>query len=139
MRRSIRLQTTVNTAKSTNQAPPSTPAIASTSVATASSRPAAGDDEAVGALLALTAGRPGGAAAFEIAHGLIIGPMISGVSSGLDCMPTFEERAALPYAGVRRTVTMDGLADTIDREFPALFGRLAADGRRRPGRRSSAT
>jgi effector-binding domain-containing protein len=54
--------------------------------------------------------------------------MISAASSGLDGMASFEERAALPYAGVRRTVTMDGLADTIDREVPALFGRLAADG-----------
>jgi effector-binding domain-containing protein len=43
-------------------------------------------------------------------------------------MPKFEERAALPYAGVRRTVTMDDLAATIDRDLPALFARLAQEG-----------
>jgi effector-binding domain-containing protein len=43
-------------------------------------------------------------------------------------MPKIEERAALPYVGVRRTVRMDGLAEAIDREFPALFARLADEG-----------
>ena len=50
------------------------------------------------------------------------------VANGLFGMPKFEERSALPYVGIRRTVTMDGLAEAIDRDFPALFARLRERG-----------
>jgi effector-binding domain-containing protein len=43
-------------------------------------------------------------------------------------MPQLEERSALPYVGIRRTVTRDGLTEAIDRDFPALFGWLGEHG-----------
>jgi effector-binding domain-containing protein len=42
--------------------------------------------------------------------------------------PRIEERAAQPYAGIRRRVTMDGLGGAIDEALPELFGWLAARG-----------
>jgi effector-binding domain-containing protein len=45
-------------------------------------------------------------------------------ADGLLSMPKLEERAALPYFGLRRTVTMAGLPEAIDRDFPALFALL---------------
>src|ERR1700758_445816 len=39
--------------------------------------------------------------------------------------PQIEQRDAQPYAGIRTSVTMDGLADAIDQAFPELFGWLA--------------
>jgi effector-binding domain-containing protein len=43
-------------------------------------------------------------------------------------MPKLEERSALPYVGLRRTVTIAGLPEAIDRDFPALFAQLAERG-----------
>ena len=51
--------------------------------------------------------------------------MNSRAADGLLHMPQLEERSALPYVSIRRTVAMDGLAAAIDRDFPALFGWLA--------------
>jgi len=42
--------------------------------------------------------------------------------------PQIEERAALHYAGIRMTVTMDGIAGAVDEAFPELFGWLAGQG-----------
>jgi effector-binding domain-containing protein len=42
--------------------------------------------------------------------------------------PRIEERAAQPYAGIRRRVAMDGLGGAIDEALPALFGWLAERG-----------
>jgi effector-binding domain-containing protein len=42
--------------------------------------------------------------------------------------PRTEKRAAQPYAGIRTSVTMDGLAEAGDGAFPELFGWLAANG-----------
>jgi effector-binding domain-containing protein len=42
--------------------------------------------------------------------------------------PQIQQRAAQPYAGIRTSVTMDGLAGAIDRTFPELFGWLAERG-----------
>lgn len=39
--------------------------------------------------------------------------------------PQFQERAAQPYAGIRASVTMDGLSAAVDEAFPELFGWLA--------------
>jgi effector-binding domain-containing protein len=42
--------------------------------------------------------------------------------------PQIEQRDAQPYAGIRASVTMDGLAGVIDQTFPELFGWLAERG-----------
>lgn len=42
--------------------------------------------------------------------------------------PWIEERAARHYAGIQRTVTMDGMAAAVDEAFPELFGWLAGQG-----------
>jgi effector-binding domain-containing protein len=42
--------------------------------------------------------------------------------------PRIEERAAQPYAGIRRRVGIDGLGPAVDEAFPELFGWLAARG-----------
>ena len=42
--------------------------------------------------------------------------------------PRIEERAAQPYAGIRRRVAMDGLGGAIDEALPTLFGWLAERG-----------
>ena len=42
--------------------------------------------------------------------------------------PQIEERAALHYAGIRMTVTMDGISGAVDEAFPELFGWLAGQG-----------
>jgi DNA gyrase inhibitor GyrI len=39
--------------------------------------------------------------------------------------PQVQERAAQPYAGIRTSVTMDGLSAAVDEGFPELFGWLA--------------
>ena len=39
--------------------------------------------------------------------------------------PQLQERAAQPYAGIRTSVTMDGLSAAVDQAFPELFGWLA--------------
>ena len=40
--------------------------------------------------------------------------------------PQLQERAARPYAGIRTSVTMDGLSAAVDEAFPELFGWLAS-------------
>jgi effector-binding domain-containing protein len=42
--------------------------------------------------------------------------------------PRIEERAAQPYAGIRRRVPMDGIGGAVDEALPELFGWLAARG-----------
>jgi effector-binding domain-containing protein len=42
--------------------------------------------------------------------------------------PQIQQRDAQPYAGIRTSVTMDGLAGTVDQTFPELFGWLAQRG-----------
>jgi effector-binding domain-containing protein len=42
--------------------------------------------------------------------------------------PRIEERATQPYAGIRTTVTMDGISVAVDEAFPELFGWLGANG-----------
>jgi effector-binding domain-containing protein len=42
--------------------------------------------------------------------------------------PRIEQRAAQPYAGIRMSVTGDGLDAAVDEGFPDLFGRLAQRG-----------
>ena len=42
--------------------------------------------------------------------------------------PRIEERAAQPYAGIRRRVAMDGIGGAVDEALPELFGWLAARG-----------
>lgn len=42
--------------------------------------------------------------------------------------PQIQQRDAQPYAGIRTSVTMDGLAGAVDQAFPELFGWLAERG-----------
>ena len=42
--------------------------------------------------------------------------------------PQIQERAAQHYAGIRVTVTMDGISGAVDEAFPELFGWLASMG-----------
>jgi effector-binding domain-containing protein len=42
--------------------------------------------------------------------------------------PQLQERAAQPYAGIRTSVTMDGLSAAVDEAFPELFGWLGGRG-----------
>jgi effector-binding domain-containing protein len=42
--------------------------------------------------------------------------------------PQIQERAAQHYAGIRLTVTMDGISGAVDEAFPELFGWLASKG-----------
>lgn len=42
--------------------------------------------------------------------------------------PQVQERAAQHYAGIRKTVTMDGISAAVDEAFPELFGWLAGQG-----------
>lgn len=42
--------------------------------------------------------------------------------------PQIEERGAVHYAGIRETVTMDGIAGAVDEAYPELFGWLAGQG-----------
>src|SRR5215472_6532689 len=42
--------------------------------------------------------------------------------------PQLRERAAQPYAGIRTSVTMDGLPAAVDEAFPELFGWLGGRG-----------
>jgi effector-binding domain-containing protein len=42
--------------------------------------------------------------------------------------PQIQQREAQPYAGIRTSVTMDGLAGAVDQTFPELFGWLAERG-----------
>jgi effector-binding domain-containing protein len=42
--------------------------------------------------------------------------------------PQMQARAAQHYAGIRKAVTMDGLASAVDQGYPELFGWLAANG-----------
>lgn len=46
----------------------------------------------------------------------------------MDHEPHIQDRAAQHYAGIRETVTMESIGAAVDRGFPELFGRLAADG-----------
>jgi effector-binding domain-containing protein len=39
--------------------------------------------------------------------------------------PRIQQRSAQTYAGIRTSVTMDGLAGAVDQAFPELFGWLA--------------
>jgi effector-binding domain-containing protein len=42
--------------------------------------------------------------------------------------PRLQTRAAQPYAGIRATVTMDGISGAVDEAYPELFGWLGANG-----------
>jgi effector-binding domain-containing protein len=42
--------------------------------------------------------------------------------------PQIQQRNAQPYAGIRTSVTMDGLAGAVDQTFPEPFGWLAERG-----------
>jgi len=42
--------------------------------------------------------------------------------------PMIEQRAALPYAGIRMQFAMDGFTAAVDEAFPELFGWLAGRG-----------
>lgn len=42
--------------------------------------------------------------------------------------PQIQERAAQHYAGISRTVTMDGMSAAVDESFPELFAWLAGNG-----------
>ena len=42
--------------------------------------------------------------------------------------PRIEQRAALPYAGIRMQFAMDGFTAAVDEAFPGLFGWLAERG-----------
>jgi effector-binding domain-containing protein len=42
--------------------------------------------------------------------------------------PVIEQRAELPYAGIRMQFAMDGFAAAVDEAFPELFGWLAGRG-----------
>jgi len=42
--------------------------------------------------------------------------------------PDLQERPAAHYAGIRATVTMDGISGAVDEAFPELFGWLAGQG-----------
>jgi effector-binding domain-containing protein len=46
----------------------------------------------------------------------------------MDQEPQFQERPAQHYAGITKTVTMDGISAAVDDAFPALFGWLAENG-----------
>jgi hypothetical protein len=53
--------------------------------------------------------------------------------------PHIEVRTAQPYAGIRRSVTMDSLSGAVDEGFPELSAGWPSTAARSPDRRSSAT